>query len=86
MLNASPQEIYFTKYYPLFPKGPSPFPSTLSKFHRLFQNSNRLFQTPCFLKAKGWSQEKYQMILPQGKLKETGTGTGRGKGPPKKKA
>lgn len=79
MLNASPQEIYFTKYYPLFPKGPSNFPSTLSKFHRLFQ-------TPCFLKAKGWSQEKYQMILPQGKLKETGTGRGKGKGPPKKKA
>lgn len=77
MLNASPQEIYLTKYYPLFPKGSSHFPSTLSKFHRLFQ-------TPCFLKAKGWSQEKYQMILPQGKLKETGTG--RGKGPPKKKA
>ena len=46
MLNASPQEIYLTKYDPLFPKDPSPFPSPLAKFHRLFQNSIGFFQTP----------------------------------------
>jgi len=52
MLNASPQEIYFTKYYPLFPKGPSPFPSTLSKFHRLFQNSIGSFKLHASSKPK----------------------------------